>query len=250
MRSKKTMTIKVALCVAIAFSFLAVQSANALVIELALVLDGSGSISPSDWTLQVSAYESIFGTDFMDSYVTPGDELYISVYQFNTTVTKEIDMQQITNDAEAAALGVTIGNLTQGGGQTNTAGAVNVAALELTGNGIISDKMIIDISTDGVPYLPPDDAEADALAAAAAANLDGVIVNALGVGTGVSEDFLEDFTNAGGGFYLTADSFTEFEAALSEKLYREIPSIPDASTVFLLGSACLVGLAGIRRRFG
>lgn len=256
MPGKITKTIKVALCVAVAFSFLAVQSANAITIELALMLDGSNSLTDADWDLQVNAYRSIFNDNFMDNYVIAGDELWVTVYQFSTAVTNEIAMQQISTNTEAGALGDAIALLTQDKLWTNTTGAVNDAVAELTTNAIASDNMIIDVSTDGLPCLDGDcdqDTRDAAIAASAAAYLADVTVNALGVGMGGSGStgdlFLDAFTAAGGGFKITATDYTQFEDALTTKLYREVHGIPDPGTVFLLGSACLIGFAGLRRKF-
>jgi len=45
---------------------------EAAVLELALVIDGSSSISPADWALQTSAYQAILGNNFYSNFIVPG----------------------------------------------------------------------------------------------------------------------------------------------------------------------------------
>ncbi len=72
----------------ISFSFLAwfgTTPAKVDIIELALVLDGSGSLQQSGWDAQLDAYHTIFTSgSFYDDFVTTGDELYVSAFSFAT----------------------------------------------------------------------------------------------------------------------------------------------------------------------
>ncbi|MGC1510194.1 DUF1194 domain-containing protein [Ketobacter sp.] len=194
---------------------------------LALVLDGSGSISPSDFALQTGAYQSIFQDSFYTNYVAPsmesGDSLYMGVYQFSTGVVREVGYTRIDSDTSAYAFGSEFSKISQQYGATNTAAATNMAASDLVANKYTNK--VIDISTDGVPTYG-----GNAITAANQAKQQGVRVNALGVG-GIDTNFLQQFTKAGGGFYSTAPDFTEFSNALSKKLTREIKSSGNASAV-------------------
>jgi len=186
-------------------------TANAAIIELALVIDGSGSISSPDFALQTGAYNNIFSNNFLDGFVNQGDTLYAAAYQFSTssTATLEIGWTLIDSNAAAAAFGGMFPGITQQQGLTNTSGAVNTAVAGILGNGINGDRLVIDVSTDGLPNAGGGENGANLAATNALAS--GITVNAIGVGTGVNSDFLNDFSTAGGGFFETAANFNEYE---------------------------------------
>ncbi|MCM8529691.1 MAG: DUF1194 domain-containing protein [Lentisphaeraceae bacterium] len=226
---------------------MSVISVNAEVVELGLLLDGSGSMRQAGWDAQIQAYEDIFQDDFFTNIVTPGDELHVTVYQFSNNVVREIDLTHIDSDATAAAFGAQIGAFSWMDSITNTSNAVNDAAAYLLGNGLVSDRMILDVSTDGVPYGGGANPIGRAIQAAEDAAAEGITVNAIGIGQNITESFLDDFTSAGNGFYVIANGFDEFKDSLRTKLAREIQATPEPSSYALM----LIGLFGlimIRRR--
>ena len=65
-------------------SLFAAPASHANVLQLALVLDGSGSITPGDFALQTGAYQSVFTGDFYDTFVVPSpyDSVVVAAYTF------------------------------------------------------------------------------------------------------------------------------------------------------------------------
>jgi hypothetical protein len=274
--------------------------ASADTLELALVIDGSASISAGDWTLQTGAYQSIFQSGFFTNYIVPSpfDDIVVGAYVFSGGTVRDqsgnvletfavssfLDWTLIDDDADASAFGALLGALVQPGGQTNTSAALDIATNggtagcliasicnvspsdEVPGilnNGFNGDRLVIDISTDGVPTLPnaggnPNIPEAQvdralAIAAADAARAAGITVNAIGVGN-LDATFLaalvgENPAKTPQGFFLTASTFSQFDEALTEKIGREtmIPVTP-ALPLFLTAFAIALRRARLRPR--
>ena len=200
-----------------------VGSAQAESFGLALVLDGSGSISSTDFALQTGAYQSIlqddFYTNYVESYSSQGNSFYLGTYQFSTSATREIDYTLIDSNQAAYDYGAQFSSISQQRGSTNTSYATTLATSELVSNGY--DKKVIDVSTDGVPNY-----SFGAINAASAAKDSGVQVNALGVGYYLDETFLDSYTKAGDGFYKIAPDFEGFETVLAQKLKQQITGEP------------------------
>ncbi len=282
--------------------------AHSRTVELALVLDGSGSITSIPWEQQWTGYRNVLSNDFFTNFATPRgvEEIWIASYTFsgytidatntsleelwgNFEVFNYLEWTPIRNNEEAAAFGARFENLPQPRGQTATATALNVAAFGgpvgcpdllilgevncdgvvnrpgIVNNGIDSDVQIIDISTDGFPTRPNSDGFttippspeniADrnlAIDAADAARGEGIFVNAIGVfdpeDQALDADFLMDLVSGTPqGFFLTADSFDDFEPVLEQKLSEELSQIPVPAALPLFLSA-LAGLGLWRRR--
>lgn len=139
---------------ALAASILAVSAPvqSAGLLEIALIIDGSSSISGPrgnvlgpDWGLQIGAYESIFQDSFFSNIVDRGDfdQVAVAAYVFSgqsieisngeetetitPIVSSYLPWTLLTNDAEAAAFGGLFADLPQPGGRTNTSEAIKVA---------------------------------------------------------------------------------------------------------------------------
>lgn len=145
-------------------------------LDLALCLDSSGSVSRSDFQLQLDGAAAAVG----DPAVMPQDgSVRLTIIQFGRDVSVELPPTAVTA-ANVASLTSRIRNISKGGGGTNMAGCINEAVNQITSAVPASVRQIIDLSTDGVP----NDATATTTASrnAQAAGVD--VLNALGVGSG------------------------------------------------------------------
>lgn len=235
------------------------STAQAAVIELSLVIDGSGSISSSNFDLQTQAYTNIFSNNFYSTVVNPADELWVNAIQFSTGVQEEIGWTLINSDLAATNFGNMFSSISQLDGLTGTSEATNFAIESIMNNGIDGDNLLIDVSTDGLPnldengnYVGRENGQLAANASAANAAANGITVNAIGVGSGVDAMFLDAFSSAGNGFYLQADTFQDYESVLNTKIYREVTgeppvSVPEPASMLLMGLGML-GLGAARRK--
>lgn len=233
--------------------FMASTPASAAVIELALLLDGSGSISSSDFALQIQGYQNVFtDPDFFSSVVAPSqfDTLAVAVWQFaGSTATPEISWMTITNQAEATAFGSLFAGITQNSGGTPMAAAIDAATSSILSNGIgggADDRSVIDLSTDGSP-----NSESATTTAAQDAEMAGIGgLNALAVGPGADVPFLESIVfGPDGGFVETAETFEDFEDTLRTKVGREVnASVPEPGTLTGLLVVSVLGGSVLRKR--
>ena len=235
-------------------------------IELALLLDGSASLGQVGWDAQLDAYVSIFNENFHSTMMHPDDDLYVSIFQFDgsfmtpahPSVHRLIDQTLVDDDTAATSFATLLANLSNEyhGFWTDIGTAIGDATEYLTGDEtIVGDRMIIDVSTDGVPtmggtvdevVLTP---EEYALHMADLAGAAGITVNALGVGDGADLDFLADLAlHGGGGFSLHAESFSEFEDTLKTKLFREINTVTPEPSSYVLLALGVCGLILIKRK--
>ncbi|XOV88153.1 MAG: DUF1194 domain-containing protein [Pseudomonadota bacterium] len=237
------------------FVLLATSAVQAQVVELALLLDASGSVGTTNWNLQTAAYGNIFGSGtFYDDFVVGGDTLWVKAYKFSggsygtNPVTAFTGWVEITDNASAAAFGSLFAGVSYTQGWTYTDLALAEATNSILTNGITSDRQIIDVSTDGIPGgSPGGDRMAETVAALLAASNAGVTTNFIGVGSNISVANLQTLAAAGGGFYTTAPDFNSFQTSLETKLFREIQGVPAPATIVVFALA-LVGLGVSRKR--
>ena len=185
--------------------------------DLALVMDGSGSISSSDFNLQREGY----ALAIEDPGIVPTDgSVAVTVVQFADGFgSVDVPFTVIDSEATAANVAAQIRSIGQRDGGTPLAEGVS-AAIAAVGAGSPGARKVMCVSTDGVP----DDRQAalDAADAAVAAGFDEI--DGLAVGAGADVDFLDMFVR--GGFVVSIGSFAEFSRTISEKLRTIIGGSP------------------------
>lgn len=226
-----------AAAVAFALAAAAPLGASAVPIELALVLDASGSINSTEWNLQRNAYANAVQA------VLPTDgTVAVSVIRFATTATVVRDLTVIDSATELDALSSFFAALSQTGNGNST--CISCGIFEATGTFTgTADRSIVDVSTDGVwntgvdPAGPAGTVGTAAWAVANAAD----VVNAIGIGV------TPDFAAGPGAFNMFADDFAAFQAALTAKLRREVVGVPAPGVLALLGIG-LFAIGAMQRR--
>jgi hypothetical protein len=209
-------------------------------LELVLAMDASGSISNSEYILQLNGTAAAFRDPAIQAAIVSGPtgKIAVSVMLWSDAAFPKIKSGWFVLDsaqsADAFAGFVETFQLSEddtveiGGGGTGIGAGVREAVNMLTGNTHHGLRQVIDVSGDGIETefsfsrgIMVRDAKLIALAA-------GITVNGLPI---LSENFpaLDDYYRdeviAGpGAFVETADSFEDFGRAIRRKLLREIQS--------------------------
>ena len=222
----------------IAVAGLSFSSFAQALIDLAICLDGTGSVSAAEWTIQVD------GTGDAIRNTVPADgrvRLYLIV--FTGTATTELGPTIITSAMVRDDFATAVEGLAQPAGGTGTniescideANSEILAAIAATPT---STVQIIDISTDGM------ETAGDAVAAGAAARTAGIDkINGIFIGTDAGAitlmtevvcpepvsnpcpdpDGAGDIVVSGvDGFLIQIDSFDDYEPAFTLKLETEL----------------------------
>lgn len=214
-------------------------AATAAPINLSLVIDSSGSISPANWTLQMQGYANAIG-----SLVPVDGSVAISVVRFAANSSIVRNLTTISSAADRTSLTTFLLGLSQTGNGTTTCISCGISSgFNSFGAINTSERHIIDVSTDGFfngGVDPNGPAGTPGTAEWAVAN--GVDqVNALGIGV------IPNFNAGVGSFSVLSNDFGDFQIALENKLRREFNLVPEPGTLLLLGAG-LFGLGFARRQ--
>jgi uncharacterized protein YegL len=252
----KRLMLLMAVALLVSLALVGGASAQNGVVQVAVIIDGSGSVGSSDFDVMLDGLAAAVE----DSTCIPHNaSVELTVIQFSDMAQTEVG-PSLVRASNASNLATQILAISQIGSTTDMADAFDQATAELTGSSRFAsaEKQIINLSTDGEP---DDDQDAiDARDAAIAAGIDEIDAEA--IGTGADAVFLQDeivYPQPGNlappytpGWVATPDDFDEYADSLCEKFQQIVPPepepeeaefVPEAGTLALLGSG-LAGLAG------
>lgn len=233
---------------------------NAAPIQLALILDGSGSIGASNFnSMKVGIISGL------NAHIPLDGSVELTVVKFGNTAHTVVAPTLITSAADLAMVTSAIANTNYLAEWTNTAAGIHLATQLVTGSSLFATagRQVFNIVTDGLPNVGSPNGQQASYAAADAALAAGIDeLSAEGVGLGpTGQNFLLNLVFPGNGYLgppLNGPGFVypviDFEEAFAEAFAQKLQfvvfasqSSPEPGTMAVLGIGALVGAAFYRR---
>ena len=233
-----------ATCMAIAGQAAAVPVA----LELALLVDVSGSVDNTEYNLQRQGYVDAFNDPGIQAQIAArpgGIAVTYIVWSGANEQSVEVGWTHITDATSAGNFATAVSNVTLDfGGLTAPGSAINFTVPLFSGNGFEGTRLVIDVSGDGTENDGDDTSDARDAALLAGINA----INGLAIGGATIETFYQNNIQGGAGsFTIGVSDFDDFPPAVRSKIGREITGVPEPGSLALIGLA-FAGLAFFRRR--
>ncbi|MEJ2654589.1 MAG: DUF1194 domain-containing protein [Acidihalobacter sp.] len=238
-----------------AFALVGANAARAVPVdlELALLVDVSGSVNSTEYNLQKTGYINAFNNATIQNLIAglPGGIAVTYVEWSGASQQSQlVGWSQITDATSSSAFASAISSTSRAfSGQTAPGSAVNYAVPLFSNNGYEGSRWVIDVSGDGTQNDGTNTPTARNNALTAGVDT----INGLPIGsTGLTTWYQNNIVGGTGSFLIAASSFSDFQNAVYQKLYREIHGgdVPEPSSLGMLGFGLmtLVGFVALRRR--
>lgn len=220
-------------------------------IELALLVDVSGSISTAEYNLQrqgyVNAFNNITIQNLIASYSGQGG-IAVTYIEWSGAGQQSVEVPWtiLQTPAQVAAFATAISGATRNySGLTAPGNAIQFGANSTFNNNINSSFQVIDVSGDGQENDGIN--TAGARNAALTAGIDRI--NGLAIGdASLQAWYAANIQGGAGSFTEAAATFSDFQDAIYRKLYREISTVPEGGPGMALFGLVMAGLVALRRK--
>ncbi|HUO07313.1 MAG TPA: DUF1194 domain-containing protein [Phycisphaerae bacterium] len=231
-------------------SFLMPARASTVGMELALVVDVSGSIDTTEFNLQMTGYKNAFNDAAVQNAIAGvNGGVAVALIEFDESQYLTLNWRVLSSATDASNFATAIGAAPrQGSGNTGVGDAIAYAANQiLNANAYDGAKKVIDVSGDGSTNTGSDAKTAGNNAIAGGIDqINGLPI--LGSETNLDVWYKNNVQNGAGSFTLVANSFSDFDAAIKQKIVADITGVPLPPAVWTgLATIGLVGLAKLRR---
>lgn len=221
-------------------------------LELALVIDISGSISNAEYNLQRQGYVNAFNDPTVQANIlsfAPSGGVAVAVYQFASNATTSIGWTQIDDAADLAAFVTALNGMARSGSIgsfTDISDGMAIARIGLTTNAFEGSRLVMDISGDGEDNQGGLGSVLTERTAAASA---GIIINGLPIGGASLTTYYTNNVITTNGFVEPSATFADFNDAILRKIGRETDpdgDLPAPGIAWLLSAG--LAAAGLRLR--
>jgi len=234
----------------VAFSGINANAGILVDLELQLLADVSGSVSSSEYALQLNGYENAFRDTDVINAILSGDNGGIAVQyiEWSSSGSQSIQINWTLIDSAASALAFAdtlLATTRAFSGGTNINNAIDFGVGLFASNSFDSARQVMDVSGDGDSSAAATKNSRDAALAAGIDTINGITI---GAANGLSEFYQDNVIGGVDAFHVHAATFADFNAGIKTKLKREITSsVPEPSTIVLFGLA-IMGLFGANRK--
>jgi hypothetical protein len=229
-------------------------------LELMLLVDVSGSVDATEYTLQKTGYINAFNSAAVQNAIlaSQGGAIAVTYIEWSgpTEQSTRVPFTLINSVASAQAFATALNGIGARAFNGNTAiqdaigKSFSAFGTEVGGaaNGFESLRQVIDVSGDGADNASTTFGASgggrDAAIAAGVDTINGIAI----LGEGGLLTYYQTFVQGGaGGFVNTAADFTTFGTAIEAKLIKEVSQVPGPASLVLVGLGLLVAGA-VRRR--
>lgn len=220
-------------------------------VELSLLVDVSGSVTLSEYSLQKAGYVNAFNSPQVKSIIasSPGGVAVNFIQWAGTTdQIQTIGWTHLTNAASCTAFANAISNMSRQfiNGNTAPGSALNFAAPLFNGNGFEGTRKVIDVSGDGAENEGANTANArDAALAGGINQINGLPI--LGE-SGLLAWYQNNIQGGTNSFTLPASDFDSFGTAIQTKLMAELIGSPvPVPPTAILAAVGAIGIASFKR---